>query len=220
MPNKRNTPRTCENCAAPFMAAAYEVKLGRGRYCSLHCANEHKRQPRIQLACEFCGDEFELPPHRVAADPSKFCSFACYNAARSAPPKSCAHCGQAFHVKPSQRDHQYCSRACYREARTRPLMERFWEKVDMSGDCWVWTGSCSPWGYGQIGVPPNQIARAHRVSWELHHGPIPHGLYVCHHCDNPRCVRPDHLFLGTPSDNTQDMLHKGRHWTPFRVNPG
>lgn len=68
--------------------------------------------------------------------------------------------------------------------------------------------------YGLISTGPrgaNRREYAHRVSWELAYGPIPPGLFVCHHCDNPPCVRPDHLFVGTPRDNTLDRDRKGRH---------
>lgn len=101
--------------------------------------------------------------------------------------------------------------------------ERFWAKVDKSGDCWVWTaavvGSRNPkykriGGYGAFGVG-GKVRRAHRVSWELANGPIPDGALVCHSCDNRSCVRPSHLFIGDQSDNVHDMDAKGR-----RVNPG
>ena len=90
--------------------------------------------------------------------------------------------------------------------------DRFWPKVDKSGDCWPWTGTRLPKGYGQFGRGRRGagMAKAHRISWELHYGPIPEGLCVLHHCDNPPCVRPDHLFLGTQSDNLADMTAKGR----------
>jgi hypothetical protein len=93
------------------------------------------------------------------------------------------------------------------------LARRFWSKVDKGGDCWVWTASLDRKGYGQIAITANGSKRprgAHRVAWELTHGPIPSGLCVCHRCDNPRCVRPDHLFLGTVGDNNRDMWRKGR----------
>lgn len=93
----------------------------------------------------------------------------------------------------------------------RPLEERFWEKVDKSGDCWVWTRSTNGSGYGQITMPrAGAPMLAHRVSWLLHYGPIPAGLFVCHRCDNPPCIRPEHLFLGTNRDNSRDMGAKGR----------
>ena len=86
---------------------------------------------------------------------------------------------------------------------------RFWEKADKTGDCWLWTSGQNNFGYGQFRLEGRTRA-AHRVAWELTHGPIPKGMCVLHVCDVRNCVRPDHLFLGTHKDNTQDMLKKGR----------
>lgn len=89
----------------------------------------------------------------------------------------------------------------------------FWLRVRKGEGCWEWSGWRAGSGYGQIKVN-KRIESAHRLSWILHHGAIPKGLIVCHHCDNPPCVRPDHLFLGTYSDNVRDAMHKGRMFTP------
>ena len=87
--------------------------------------------------------------------------------------------------------------------------ERFWSKVQKARGCWTWTAACSRAGYGHLWVR-GKCLLAHRVSWALHNGPIPPGLHVLHHCDNPPCIRPTHLFLGTPIDNMRDCAMKGR----------
>ena len=96
----------------------------------------------------------------------------------------------------------------------RPLADRFWEKVDVRGldECWEWQAAKTPLGYGKIheGGKYGKLLLAPRVSWELANGPIPDGMCVLHRYDNPRCVNPRHLFLGSVSDNQQDMMKKGR----------
>ncbi len=94
-----------------------------------------------------------------------------------------------------------------------PAADRFWPLVERTPGCWLWTGARYPRGYGNFNVH-GRGRPAHRVAWELTHGPIPDGRLVCHACDNPGCVRPDHLFLGTQSDNMCDMAAKGRHAYP------
>lgn len=99
------------------------------------------------------------------------------------------------------------------QGRRRPISERFWKKVKKGGpdDCWIWTGCVNGGGYGQISAGgPRRMIPAHRVALLLDGTDVPLGKYVLHKCDNPPCVNPRHLFVGTNSDNMKDMVAKGR----------
>lgn len=168
--------------------------------------------------CLFCGNPFVLTkkhPHNV------YCSRACIlrkNAIEQRlPPFTCNQCGKTF--TSTNGSAKYCSRQCAGKAsninrkRITPS-ERFWSNVQKTDGCWVWTG-CRSHDYGLMGANKARIL-AHRFSWELHYGPIPNGLGVLHRCDNPPCVRPDHLFLGTFEDNMKDKIAKGRQARGWR----
>jgi hypothetical protein len=96
------------------------------------------------------------------------------------------------------------------------LVDRFWNKFKRpKKGCWEWAGAKDPNGYGNIeeghgSKSCRTVHPAHRLSWKLFNGPIPNGMRVLHKCDNPSCVRPDHLFLGTQKDNLVDCKNKGR----------
>jgi hypothetical protein len=106
-------------------------------------------------------------------------------------------------------------------ARKTPIAERFWAKVTVAelDDCWEWQAARDTWGYGYFRVAHGDVMRrAHRVAWEISHGPIPDGMLACHTCDNPPCVNPAHLFLGDDAANCADKVAKNRqsrtppHW--------
>ena len=88
-------------------------------------------------------------------------------------------------------------------------IDRFWSKVQKTRKCWNWIGGCfTRDGYGQIGIC-GQMRRSHRISWIIHFGKIPNKLYVLHKCNNRKCIRPDHLYLGTQFENMRDAILAG-----------
>lgn len=98
-----------------------------------------------------------------------------------------------------------------RTGRPASTVEHFWSKVDVreEDECWEWRGGKDSDGYGGVRVG-NRDYRAHRYSWMINYGDIPKNFLVCHKCDNPPCINPKHLFLGTHKDNVNDMISKGR----------
>ena len=102
----------------------------------------------------------------------------------------------------------------------KPIEQRFWEKVLKTEGCWLWQGATNLQGYGKLsrGRVSEGTLAAHRLSYEIAFGAIPPGQYVLHKCDTPLCVRPDHLFLGSQTDNLLDMTLKGHR--SFRPHSG
>ncbi len=130
----------------------------------------------------------------------------------------CATCGSEFIVKAYRTQKaKYCCLQCMPHPQYQSLEERFWSKVNKTSSpygCWLWIASLSTTGYGQIYRGRGKgMVFAHRVSWLIHFGDIPEGMSVLHNCpggDNPLCVNPAHLWLGTQADNMHDMWAKGR----------
>lgn len=137
------------------------------------------------------------------------------------PEMICETCGGTYTVAPYRTKRtRFCSSRCRSVAvsklHQRPLTERFWEKVDRrsEAECWPWIGATTFGGYGVIGIGRERLVRAHRVSYEIHKGPIASGLVIRHTCDNPSCVNPAHLLTGSTKDNVQDAVNRNRHKGP------
>lgn len=138
--------------------------------------------------------------------------------------RECARCGAQFRLRDRSQQKRFCSRSCWYAYNATPMADRFWQRVEQNGlvvrpdlgACWTWKGTLSERGYGLLARPGHAAGHtgAHRFSWELHNGPIPEGMEICHRCDNPSCVRPDHLFVGSHADNMADAVEKRRMRNP------
>jgi len=155
-----------------------------------------------QRKCDHCGESY-------TGYGKHFCGSTCFyqnrfpNPQRPTQKQHCKNCGKYYEGK----NRQFCSLDCYKGFRTG----RFWQKVEIKSlvDCWTWLGA-SRGGYGLVWGEGKTHKTAHRVAWELVYGKIPVGMFVLHKCDNPACVNPSHLFTGSPQDNMDDMVAKGR----------
>ena len=130
-------------------------------------------------------------------------------------PRNCPVCGVQYRLTRRYRPKKTCSNACGHLLYSPPLEDKFWRRVQKSDGCWNWIGFKNRKGYGTL-THRGKTYSAHRLSFQIQRGEIPkgegpHGTCVLHRCDNPACVNPDHLFLGSNRDNIDDMLNKGRH---------
>lgn len=164
----------------------------------------------------------------------KYCSKSCFSR-RNPPAKgNCSICGLEFSYYKSERPNaEFCSKKCSAPTTMKRISQMlanktekqkldalrifYDKKVIKQEGCWNWKGATVRFGYGVIRFRKKHIS-AHRVSYLLHIGEIPDGLFVLHKCDNPLCTRPDHLFLGTAKDNVHDMINKGRSRSHLKKN--
>jgi hypothetical protein len=145
---------------------------------------------------------------------------------------TCPVCKRSFLPRAVTEGQKYCSWICYRKAhQPQPAVARFWRHVRKAGprECWIWTGALAGGGYGQFGLRAGQNILAHRYSFLLAHGHLPHHVLITHDCDVKACVNPSHLHAGTYVTNAQEASQRGQlikgdwHWTrrqPEKVHHG
>lgn len=182
--------RNCALCSNPFVIEPAKIKPGKGLWCSRTCAIRARlgldaQSPTTTVRqCEHCRSDFVAKFKNVRVGNARLCSRACANSIRAVSPGI-----------------------------------RVWTFVDKTGvlvrpdlgPCWPWTAFRDKDGYGRFSCSHDECVPAHHYILELKLGrPLKNGYLACHHCDWPPCCRPEHLFEGTPKDNTQDMLAKGR----------
>jgi len=138
---------------------------------------------------------------------------------------NCLNCKISFDAKPcliKSGRKKYCSKKCKalftKGIEHIPLKQRFFKRVEKGVYCWLWKGQSLPSGYGLFNTRTVRTRLAHRISYIIHYGKIPKGFLVLHQCDTPSCVKPSHLWLGTQSQNIQDMYEKGRRWVIKKVS--
>ncbi|MDX1532835.1 MAG: HNH endonuclease signature motif containing protein [Nitrosopumilaceae archaeon] len=152
------------------------------------------------LKCEKCGKE-KMVYRASTQNPPKCCSYECLNKWRS-------------DFMKERNKNQFRLKDLSKNELKEHMLKRIRKHIRTKDSCWIWIGAKDKNGYGLMpsGLKGDQFPerRVHRIIWHLFNSPIEKGKVVCHKCDNPSCVNPEHLFIGLPKDNTEDMLKKGR----------
>lgn len=169
----------------------------------------------ISANCQRCAETFQADPWKVAHGRAKFCSRACLTHQET---RVCPTCGKNFAVKRCEAKRgwgRWCSVPCRWASKTPSAL--LWAKVVKTDCCWLWFGQAiGRDGYGKLKLDAHwrghhgRTVAAHRLSYELAYGSIPEGMIVRHTCDVKKCVRPDHLLLGSNLDNVNDYLTRGQ----------
>lgn len=206
---------TCRQCGATFTTKHGRRNRPLPSHCSRACAGLSRRLT-VDRVCEHCATSFGVRPSELIWRAARFCSAACADAAheRTWIHRTCETCGLVFPMYPSnlrrEGNGRFCSIACRHETPST-LFWRHAVRGQYPDSCWTWLGATDGKGYGRLWDKRlRHSTPAARVSWQIHIGPIPRGLYACHRCDNPPCTNPEHLFLGTQTENMRDMVRKGR----------
>lgn len=162
---------------------------------------------KITRSCRICGTKFT-----ARKSTQTLCSHACRAKSKiTRVTLQCRECKGDFTREPNQirgGRKYFCSRECSFK-HGKPFEKKFWAKVQKTETCWLWTGTVNNKGYGETRYE-GRFALSHRVSFIIHKGPIPEGMVVRHRCDNPPCLNPKHLELGTIAENTKDKIMKQR----------
>lgn len=205
--------KKCQYCESLFLTENRKSK-NHGTFCSNKC-HQRSRRNKIKINCAFCKTEFLAQNAAFKKGQARFCSRVCASTSSRGEKISriCRQCKSKFLSNPYRVNHGkalYCSLKCKREFNKLSSIELFnLNTTRMDNGCLEYRAKH---GYGRVYIGNNKHQLAHRFIWEINFGKIPKGLFVCHKCDNPPCCEITHLFLGTPADNTRDMLAKGREW--------
>jgi hypothetical protein len=229
-PIKKLITLKCSHCSKEFQKYPSQVKTNKDTvFCGNQCVIDYRKihwKGKIDRKCIQCGAEFKIPKSGLkrCKGAGSYCSKKCQSSRSFI--LNCIICNKEFKAYKCDIDRgnkKFCSRSCagkesYKNKscfQWKTPEERFFSyilKGNDSNSCWTWTGLKNKAGYGRLRMEYSDKT-AHRYSWELHNGKIPKGKIICHKCDNPTCVNPNHLYAGTHKDNAQDRenRNRGRH---------
>jgi hypothetical protein len=189
--------KKCLSCNNEFSISPYREKTA--FYCSLECKFYHKNT-QVTKNCRKCNKEFTVYISRK--DKAEYCSTKCRGQVHYNIEKPCKYCQKIF--KPEGVSSKFCSLYCSLHSKIDKT------PIYLKPDCWLWTARKDKNGYGKITFKGKTL-KAHRAIYELHYNTaIPNGMLICHTCDTPSCVNPEHLFQDTVLGNNRDKIAKGR----------